>query len=368
MSNWSCIVVSTAFVATSPCVASPPTRADFQSAWDDAATMTLPAGSHAEWSYTVYPKHTAREAESLLATIAEGDPGRSSLQQAIWLNGRPLQSDYQLWYVSDSRFRINEDTPLATWSPTTDATVNGPDGWICGANGVLTAVDLKDAPPNRDPRAFLSTIESFVDTFVNAGLATGHIASRPLVIKEFDTDTGGWVGEISDTSGSFAYRVTGEFHPEHDQFTVTELRITNNPMESEVGSHTRFEEYIFQPTIQRRIPQRVVSIDPDGFIKSELRFKSLKSFPKEDFDRIARLPDVNAGDPVRAELKLRRIDNFRPPSAVTTEIHPETGESRVGPLADPRPGKRNLSWKPIGWITAGLLVVFIVVHNVRRSS
>lgn len=345
-----------------------PTRENFIAAWDDAATMTLPKGSHAAWTSTITPILGKADAEAELRGISDGDPRRAGLQQAVWLNGRALESKFELWYIGRSQFRINEDTPLSESSPVTDATINEGVGWVYGADGVLTALDMTNVPPMRDPRSFLPSIDLLVSRFLNAGLGSASAANRAMTVTEYESHADSWTAEIADTTGSLAFRLTGSYDTEREQFLTSELTVIRNPLQAAVGNTTKFLEYHFVPFVQRMVPSRVVTHDPVMSTETNLRLVSLEPFEPTEFKRIARLPDAESGDSIRQGLALRRIDDFRPASAVKTEIDPITGAAVNSPLADPRPQRTGGVWRPLGWTLVGVIALFLIVRAVRRSS
>ncbi len=348
--------------------AAQPTRENFIAAWDDAATMTLPKGSHAAWTSTITPILGKADAEAELRGISDGDPRRTGLQQAIWLNGRVLESKFELWYIGRSQFRINEDTPLSESSPVTDATINEGVGWVYGADGVLTALDMTNAPPMRDPRSFLPGIDLLVSRFLNAGHGTGSAASRTFLVTEFESNADSWSAEVTDVSGTTAFRLTGSYDSDREQFLTSELTISRNPLQAAVGSKTKFLEYTFVPFVQRMVPSRVVTHDQVMSTETEIRLLSLQPFDPAEFKRIARLPDTERGDSIRQGLAIRRIDDFRPASAIKTEIDPVTGSSTNSPLADPRPQRTGGFWRPLGWTLVGVITLFLIVRAAKRSS
>jgi len=343
-----------------------PTQQDFELAWKDAISLSLPQGTHAAWEEIAYPEMTVEEARILIDRIGDdqSQPGWAEAKQALFLgDGGQINSTYHIWYIDDLHYRINEDTPKADWSPTIDAVTNDQIGWIRGANGVLTVLDLRNTPRMRDSRSFFSHIDGFVNNFVNAGM--GIYPKHQIERLEIEANT--WNAVLRGSGSGSAAELSGHYYPSVEQFVVDRIEFhLKGDLESR-GAIIEYSEYQFQNFVDRFVPGRVALVSAKGEKQREYLFGTIEYFNPAEFKKIAQIPDSDHPDPLRPKEALRIIDDFRPKAAVRTEVDSQNGERLVTPLADDREFADQFSWNFVGWIVLVALVFLgLLVHYKKK--
>lgn len=345
-----------------------PTQQDFEWAWKDAASMTLPKGTHASWMELVYPQMTGEEAAALLDQIGDNqaEPRWATARHAQWLNGEPQKSEYNLWYIDDSHFRLNNDLPQAEWSPDVDAVVNGNEGWTRGANGALTALDLRNPPKTRDPRTFLSEVHGYVTNFLAGGMGRYDISN---VAKFTINDDNRWSATLLSQDGGVKYRLDGEYKSDTEQFLILQSKIiASKDRPNSVGNTVVYKDHKPNSFIHWYMPEQVEVKNARGAVLREYRALEIKYFDPDKFDSYATLPVGDHVDPLRPDVELRRIDDFRTATATRTEIDRSSGEQSLSLLADDREFADGSYWNKIGWVAVVVIAAAFVVIQVRKGA
>ncbi len=347
-------------------VAAQPSRQAFESARQDALSMMLPAGTHASYIEIAYPSMTMEEAQALLERIGDdySDPRWGEASQVVMLDGEPLRSVLNIWFLDGSHYRVNEDIPQWEGSPTVDAVVNGTEGWIRGANGALTALDLRNVPPMRDPRSVRSQVDRFVQYFLCAGV--GMFPRNTL--DSFSSDEDSWSAVLRNERDGSAAKVSGRFVPDTGQFLLAEAVYFPSGTSAPSGGRTEVTGYEFDEYLQTEIPTQVLLYDSGGKKQRQFVRNFAKPFDRETFKDLARLPSGEHTDPLRPDTQLRRIDDFRTSVATRTEIDPVSGDETIEPLADNRKFAKKLSWDLVGWgVLLCLVIAFLLVRFKSKS-
>lgn len=348
-----------------PAVFAQPTQQEFEWAREDALSMMLPKGTHASYVTIKYPKMSAAEAQALLDRIGEDhtNPRWGEARETLMLDGQPLRSEFNIWYIDDTHFRVNEDTPQLAVSPTIDAVVNGNDGWIRAGNGVLTALDLRNTPRTRDSRTSKNRINVFVRYFVHAGI--GLYPSRTL--DSFRASADSWSAVLRNEETGAVAELSGRYITDAGQFVVDRARNVPGDDSAIPAVSIELSDYQFDHYLQSHLPTTVAVFSSDGRKSREYVREFAKHFDTRSFDEMARLPADGYTDPLRPDVELRRINDFRTSRATRTEIDPESGSSSTNPLADDRVFADNGRWDIVGWgVLLCLGVAFLFVryrHN-----
>ena len=360
---WFVAVVNMCFTS---CMFAQPTISDLEEAWKDALSMRLPKGTHATWTEEYFAQYSVEEARSIIERYG-ADPTNEAVREARLVirlseTGK-LVSSFSLWYVDDSHYRVNEDTPQAEWSPIVDAAVDGTTGWIHAANGVVAAVDVDNPPSGRNPRDYASEIDGFVKDFLTGGL--GRV--RNAVFKNLERTGDLWHLEVTNADESLVYLLEMEYSNDHKQFMVLESRITSSTKYPDsVGSAVRHADYSYSDYLERMIPKSVVVVGSSGNTTLARHFGSASKFNSSDFASIARLP-VD-GDAVRGDITLIRLDDYRGNTSLRTDFDPQTGVEETSAIADDRPLRDRFLWNNIGWFVLAVLVLTFFVVRIRYKA
>lgn len=347
-----------------------PTQARFEGAWADARGATLPRGTHAVWTETTYPTMTQEEVDAALARIGKdpAHPERVHIESNKWLlEVGPHTTTLAFWYLDDEHFRVNEDLPKADWSPQIDAVVNGREGWVQGANGALTALDFNNTPPGvADSRTYRNRITGFNTEFVSSGL--GRTAS-PYTVTGWSADGNAWRARIDMNNGKISFQITGGFSEEHDHIFLTRNEVVAAEEEKYIGNYTEYSGHHYNEQVGRFIPTTVEYKSASGQTERARSLVSLEPFDPDLFSSYAKVPTGDHKDPLRPDLALRRIDDFRPATAVRTEIDQTSGQAVTELLPDSRPARAGSEWRTAGWILAGVCVATLIgvrVYSTRK--
>lgn len=362
------VIVSAVVLAVAGFASAAPTIDDFDRAWRAARNYQIPKSTEIEWRETTHPTMTAEEIDAAIARLGSEprESERAVLEGQRWLlNAGPSVSTYHLWYLSDRQFRLNEDIPNAEWSPQIDATVNGNEGWIYASDRSVAVVDLNRPPPGRNPQVHLQKIRGVVQELLASGMGLG---SSKLEVRSFELDGDNWRAMLSLPNTDVRFRLSGSYSPEGDQFLVHTGQFASPSQPETDGQTVEFTEHGFDPTLNQIVAHRYVQRGGDGRIIRSSDLKSIGAFDPAGFGRIAAVPSPSRADPSRPDRQIKRIDDYRPATAVSTTLDIATGAVVSNePLASATNRQSANAWRWAGWVILPVLVGAFVVVRMKRS-
>ena len=354
-------------VACGAAVAAPSIE-EFERSWQAARGYEIPRGTSVVWSETTHARMTSEEIDAAIARLGAEprETERAELEGQRWLaNTGPSVSTYRLWYLSDRQFRINEDIPNAEWSPEIDAVVNGDEGWVYASDGSVSVMNFDRPPPGRNPRIHVQKIRGVVQELLASGMGFG---SPKLEVRSFEITDDEWRAMLSLPETEVRFRLTGFYRAENAQFVVrTGLFAAPGHPETD-GQSLEYSQHTYDPALERVVAGRFVHRDAGGRIVRTSDLTSIASFDPQTFGRIAAVPSPDRDDPTRDGRRIKRIDDYRPATAVSTTLNPETGAVvSTEPLATAVNRRGSNLWRWAGWVILPVLVGAFVIVRMKRS-
>ena len=335
--------------------------------WRAGRDVSVPTDTHLIWTERTFASMTSSEVEAALAALPQGapdDPRRQALRREQWLaDSGGVTSTFELWYVDNAHFRLNETLPEATWTPEIDAVVDGTEGWAYAGDGVVTAISTESPPDGRDPRIHVETIKRVRSLFLAGGMGRG---SSKLELTDFSFDANTWQAAMRVPDADIRFDLTGTYETDRSAFLLERVTIHSPDYPETHGVVTTYEGHQFHEHAGRDVPRQVREIDSNERPIRELTLRSLEAFDREDFTQIAALPDPKDGDITRPDRRVKRIDDYRISAAVSQEYdeHGELTSSEV--LAIPAP-KHGSKWRVAGWLMAGILIATSIGLRLKRT-
>lgn len=363
------VIVSAVVLAVAGFASAAPTIDDFDRAWRAARNYQIPKSTEIEWRETTHPTMTAEEIDAAIARLGSEprESERAVLEGQRWLlNAGPSVSTYHLWYLSDRQFRLNEDIPNAEWSPQIDATVNGNEGWIYASDRSVAVVDLNRPPPGRNPQVHVQKIRGVVQELLASGMGFG---SPALEVRSFEMEGDEWRAMLSLPGTDVRFRLTGGYSPGGDQFVVHMGQFFAPTFPETDGQSLEYSGHSFNPELGRYIAKRFVHRDAGGAIVRSCELISIGAFDPSSFGRIAAVPSPSRADPSRPDRQIKRIDDYRPATAVSTTLDIATGAVVSNePLASASNRQSANAWRWAGWVILPVLVGAFVVFRMKRPD
>lgn len=362
------VIVSAVVLAVAGFASAAPTIDDFDRAWRAARNYQIPKSTEIEWRETTHPTMTAEEIDAAIARLGSEprESERAVLEGQRWLlNAGPSVSTYHLWYLSDRQFRLNEDIPNAEWSPQIDATVNGNEGWIYASDRSVAVVDLNRPPPGRNPRVHVDTINALKSNLLTSGMGFGM---SQLEVRSFEIDQDEWRAILTLPDSGVRFRLSGYYRPENDQFVVRAGQFAAPEYPETDGKSLEYSGHEFNAALGQVVARRFVHKDRNGRPIRSIELDLLDRFDTALFAGIAAVPSPARNDPTRPERQIRRIDDYRPATAVTTTLDSDTGAVVSNePLASVTNRQSANAWRWTGWVILPVLVAAFVVVRMKRS-
>jgi hypothetical protein len=146
---------------------------------------------------------------------------------------------------------------------------------------------------------------------------------------------------------------------------VERMRISENDLNPEaVGETTTFEDWTHAAALGRWVASKAVQVRGNGRPDRAVIYESSEAGEPGTFERVTRLPDADAPDPIRGKPTFTSIMDYR--SGVMTS-RTEAGEVTMPvPGGVPRGlGEARRRW--LGWLTAAFLVAGFVALRLGRT-
>lgn len=347
---------------------SAPSIDDFERAWKAAQAYKLPRGTEVAWRETTHATMTPAEVDAAIAQLGSEprENERALLEGERWLaNMGPSTSTYRLWYLGDDQFRLNEDIPNAEWSPQIDAAVNRDEGWIYASEGSVSVMDLDRPPPGRNPRIHVQKVRGLVQELIASGMGFG---SPRLEVRTFDIEGDEWRAMLSLPDTDVRFRLTGYYRADPDQFVVRTGQFLAPGIPETDGQAVEFSGHRFDDALDREVAQRFVHRDAQGRTVRVSELDTLARFDPSGFGRIAAVPAPGGADPTRADRVIKRIDDYRPATAVTRTVNAAGQVVSTEPLATAVNRRGSDAWRWAGWLILPVLVGAFVLARMKRSG
>ena len=332
-----------------------------KAAWEGAFADPAPMGTFVRFEITrlatMTPDEIAAERERIRAF--PDHPRHTALDLELRLSANPDREVYSVWWMGPREWRINRDIN----STILDRAVTKKHMWQYAADGVVFISTADRPPPNRDLLAGpQSDILNSLRLLLHSGLGDGHhLGVRPVRVS-IDGDE--WITECESRDGVIALEYRGRV--EEEDVVILERRVVRSPLEQGIGAQTTFSKQR-EYSNGVRAHALVTELTPVGRPARTLRLLEIGTFDQRFFAEIARPPSPDRTDELRGNLRLRKIEDFRPEKMAGVRLG--AGGLEEYPLKNPA-GRQTLggSWRPIGWLLLIGIVIVLAWIKVRRAS
>ncbi len=344
-----------------------PTQAGFESARHRVLQAPMPSPILVRWETVTHATMESAEIRTKIAALgSEPDPqSLAVLRREEWLRSSgPLVTTNSLWFISHERFRLNEDSPIASWNPQFDAVVNGSEGWTYAGNGVVTAMELSAAPRGQSPALQVSTIETFRLQFLTGGLGFGP---ENLTVSRFVSNGHQWTAWASVENQNIHYRFDGSWVAASDSYLVDRVMVQSPTFADTDGTVFEFRDHAWNELANTYVTGKTQRVQRDGTVIESQRLLAAESFPPQNFADYARVPTPSITDPLRPDRIIRRMDEFRTRIPTSTLYNSETGDFEQQAVQTRLLNRSHSSWRWIGWSLLCLTVAFFALLQFRKQ-
>lgn len=268
----------------------------------------------------------------------------------------------QLWSAGAGHWRVNIDlsqsqyadyciTPEHSWKLTPVALqVLGPDGVIPNHPSII-----------ENEQYFLQELSLLLNGGFwyakQAGLRFGavHVDGTRWQVEA------ALVGPGGAPAASVEY--AGVWDSSHSRGFVETFRIASSVQRpGAVGETWKITGWHHSPEIDAWIAKRAVKVTSGGRVDRIIRLHGLEAWPPGGLAAVTAIPSEHVVDFARGPLPFKRIYDHQ---AGTVTSLTETGTVLTPMPKDPH---RSAWRRPLGWVTAALLVIGLVALRLRKSA
>lgn len=228
-------------------------------------------------------------------------------------------------------------------------------------NETLSVMNPDQMPETVNIRDDESGIRGDLFLFVHGGLS---------FIDEYKVDGGQivfdgrmWKYVGTNTEYHVTIKFTGRWDALLQRGFVESIRALHN--DSVAGFSYVLEDYKYDETLARYIPNIVTTLDPYGSIEEQLVYLGAEKEELGRFEEMTRLPDLSGTDPVRGPVTVNHFTDYRDASKIVFRVRDESPEgwTQVSvPMSVDKVGR--LTW--IRWVgIGGSSIVLIIIAFLR---
>lgn len=349
--------------------APPPTdqsdiQAWFQSEWDAAARDYDLSGVKIRWRVDGLKVPPADE----IARLRESVKGRPDHPEKGYLElierrlrGEDLATRIQLWWLSDSEWRVSEDdgqggywdracTRGTCWSVTRDQ---------------LNIVSLARRPTgfdvHYDASPTIASTKLDARLFLTGGLhSVAAMGSKVPILTRSDD---GWVARCSGRTNDLDCSIRVERPSTQDRWHITEVEIRVHGGSRPAGMWScRSSDWQYDEVIARWVASKIVETDSVTGVRT-LVFDDAAAFSVEEGRMMFAVPDHQRADAVRGQWSFASVRDLREGAARYTQ-RSEKGFVGVEPGATPAERSRRML-RYTGWVVAALGVLGVLAWKWR---
>jgi hypothetical protein len=313
-------------------------------------SLTAPSASEIEEIRTRvknYPEHPDRARLAMLEAALKNGP--QEWRETIWFRKGDFRSNTQSGR-NDDPFYI-------------DAVRVGSSGWKLNP-GELVIVDASgSAPAGHDLGIHYDAVATNVMPFFGVGLEWFGPWEASCTFEA--KGSGKWIARAKFSSDALqgTTMITIEWDTTKQRGrcveAVMQSRGVTNLDQREVASDW------FEVPFQTNEMARTITVEQSG--KPAMRRSLLRAevLDENEFDSITKQPDINGRDPIRGQVTFTQVHDFTESSPVFT-IKDDTGTRKIQ-YAQTEEGKKASVLRVLGWVTASMIVVTLVLLRVRAA-
>ena len=362
--------------ASSASARQPPTEAQVR-AWlerEIEASKSFPSLGEVgiRWREEDFNQLSQADIESLRALVSKvrDHPRSEELRRADREREQgPFFRTFLVFTDSKDRWRT---ASFPAEGPTKDACIAGERVWS-RFGGKLTVYKPSHAnEPSLEaaavPRAYENVFVPTLSYILDGGL---HVLGRVMDSRVTSVRVSGdrWEAMlVKDPPIAHDVRLEGRWDPRPRRGFIERRTLAESGYSPESkGSYATFTGWSYNENLERWVCGEVNHFHADGKRWRRLLFEGAVPMPEGGWDAITRIPDGKDTDPLRGEVVLRTVRDFR-----TSEIAKigEDGSLRVvGEIPPMVRDEDRYAWlRPVGWVMIPVsLMVFVIVRH-RRAS
>jgi len=315
----------------------------------------------------------AKELRALRDVVARHPDHPDAQALAVYdrrLREGPSIERFKVWIGDDGRWRrsnlpalsrpLKEPTDTA-WTPDTT--------WVMGRDYLTIADPRKDTTGAFNYGSLIDEFLRWVGFSWNGGLKLiSELGLEPGAARD---DAGRWFADATrDRFGTM--RFTWTWDERSGSGLVQEMRIVSAPAStSEEGSRYVMTDWHEEPVVGRWIASRVESYRADGRLAQVFVVEGIEVADGAFIGRLTAVPAFDGTDPFRGPVAFTRVQDRRSGTDQFTTIdRSEAGTATAHSARDSgaNPKGWSLDWLWIGWVSAAVIAVTIVVLRIRRSG
>jgi hypothetical protein len=363
------IIIAMTLVAANPVLGRQDEQAEVK-AWfiallDDAKSHFKARSMKIEWNREALEEPSRQEVEAIRERVKNfpEHPDRSKLGELEARQRNGPQSWRETVWLRNGDFRSSAQSGRPNDPFYIDTVRVGKSGWKLNPGELYLVGPSETAPPGHDlEQQYLSSITNILPLF-GAGLDwfgpwEAQSSLESLGNKKWIARTRYGSDEIKTTT-----TITIEWDNVRKTGRCVEAAITSRGslnLDQRIVSNN----WIVPPFGGNEIAQEVVS-EQGGKPVLRITLLSIDVLNEQEFSLLTKQPEISDSDPIRGKVTFTQIQDFTGTSPLFT-IKDDSGIRTLTYGQTPE-GQRRSTVKVIGWITAGMIVVTLLLLRVRAS-
>ncbi|MBK7404094.1 MAG: hypothetical protein IPJ41_05550 [Phycisphaerales bacterium] len=349
----------------------------FREEWQRAAAWRAPQPTLLTYeavapAETIAAAFRARESQVAAMTEDQRQAAAQSLEEdrQVVARGNGFHAQYRLWFAEDS-YRWSYDSNDRPSTPWRDSARRGSEGWSLTPQAVNISVVDRASEGGRDAGIF-GPGERERDLWLRGGLGIlQDLPSGPRPLRCERWPDGKWVGEAKNSIGAiWEFRGTVSDDALH-QPLVEEIRIIAPDgvpgLSGDDPDSFLFTGWTFEAVVDRWVPE-TIEWRHEGRVHEKWTRHSIERVGAEEFVSLISVPTIDSPDPIRGDLRVKYVNDYRPGVEESTRI--ENGRAVEKWRTEPSPralDRQRFGWLlSVGWGLAALLGAGLLVLLWRR--
>jgi len=280
----------------------------------------------------------------------------------------PDHSRETIWFLDDSHWRLSTDTVRGEGDPTPfDTAQSGGASWQLTQDYVSYFGPDRSAPSDV-VNAELDVVLQRLGWILNGGLQTARHADPGTL----DVTVRGeqWEARLASDKGT-TWVYTGEWDSDGMRGLVRRME-RRARAKNGLCLRADVSGWHLDPVVGRTIAREIsIHVLSPSEVKSIVRLEGVWPERRSEILQIVAPPNALGADPVRGELRVTRVHDYRPDRGVTTHYDAATG-TEVGTSSLEHLVRRDdgatRRLRVLGWVAAGVLACALGVTWIRRRA